>query len=170
MEAITVTGLADVQKALYAYSQKLGDAVVYKALKAGANVVKRQAVANAPKGKTLRLKKGIFVANSKINRGRTSKDLIGVYLSIRSKKKTDPFYGRFIEDGWNTHGVRIGSRAAIVSSFGKRTGRSTQRGKTDVAGQGFIESAWQARRAQAVEMTVRTAEAAADLLAKKMGL
>lgn len=168
-ETITVTGLRETQKALYAYSQKLGDFVVYRSLRAGATITLRKARADAPKGATGKLKRGIVIMKSRINNGRLSSDLLGVTITIR-KRKGDPFYGRFQEDGWNTRGIRKGSRANIIASFGSRSGRKTQPGKTDVPGKRFIDNAFNETREQAVHMIVATANAAADLLARKEGL
>ncbi len=168
-ESITITGLKETQRSLYRYSQQLGDRVVLGSLRQGANLVKRAAQSNAP-FESGKLKKGIRVYKSKIHRGRMSNDLIGVYISIAHKKKDDPYYGRFQEDGWNTHGARKGSRLSITSLFGARTGRKTQRGKTDVPGKKFIEQAWLANRAEAVELIRRSAIAGAEVLARKMGL
>jgi HK97 gp10 family phage protein len=165
---IRVSGLREAQKALYSYSQQLGDFVVYKALRAGANIVRDAAREKAPEGETGKLKRGIVVMKSRINNGRKS-PLLGVTVTIR-KGKGDPFYGRFQEDGWNTHGKRMGSRARIVAAFGSRTGRKTQPGKTNVPGKKFIDQAFIEKRAEAVDMIVRTSTAAADLLASKVGL
>ena len=142
-ETITVTGLKDVQRKLYAYSQQLGDRVVLGALRQGANLVKRAAQSNAPI-RTGKLKRGIRVSRSKIHRGRMSGDLIGVYLSLR-KGKDGPFYGRFQEDGWRA-------------------------GKTLVPGKKFIDQAFIDKRAEALDLIVRTSTAGADLLARKLGL
>ena len=91
--AITVTGLREAQKSLYSYSQQLGDRVVKGALRVGANYIARIARANAPyKTGVLKGRGGIVVRNSKTHRGKSSKDLIGVYLTIGSKKKSDPKY------------------------------------------------------------------------------
>jgi HK97 gp10 family phage protein len=168
---IRVTGLKEAQKALYSYSQQLGDFVVYKALRAGATIVLREARAKAPEGKTGKLKKGIVIMKSRINNGKRS-PLLGMTITIR-KRKGDPFYGRFQEDGWNTHGARAGrylGRAAIRIVFGSRSGRKTLLGKTDVPGKKFIENAFISKQNEAVNMIVTTATAAADILARREGL
>lgn len=163
------TGLRETQRSIYSYSQKFGDFVVYKSLRAGATITLRKARADAPKGATGKLKRGIVIMKSRINNGRMSSDLLGVTITIR-KRKGDPFYGRFQEDGWNTRGIRKGSRSNIIASFGSRTGRKTQPGRTDVLGKEFINKAYNETRGDAVNMIVATANAAADLLARKEGL
>jgi HK97 gp10 family phage protein len=148
-EAITVTGLREAQKALYSYSQQLGDRVVRGSLRQGANVVKRAAQENLTsqiKGpSTGRLRRGIVVRTSRIHRGKLSTDMIGVYLTVASKKKTDPYYGRFQEDGWRA-------------------------GKTLVPGKKFIDKAFNDKKEAAVTVIVKAATSAAELLAKKFGL
>jgi HK97 gp10 family phage protein len=142
-ETITVTGLREVQRQLYSYSQQLGDRVVLGALRQGANVVKKAAQDNAPI-KTGKLKRGIRVTRSKIHRGKSSKDMIGVYLSIR-KGKGGPFYGRFQEDGWKA-------------------------GKRIVPGKKFVDRAFNTKKEEAVSVIVRAATSAAEVLARKAGL
>src|SRR5688500_14553958 len=120
---ITITGLREVQKRLYSYSQRVGDRVVLGSLRVGANHIKKAAQANAPVKTGLLRRKGIVVRNSKIHRGRSSTDMIGVYLTIAAKKKTDPFYGRFQETGWKA-------------------------GKRNVPGKGFIDKAFLEKRTE----------------------
>ena len=172
-EAIKITGLKEVQRTLYAYSQQLGDKVVLGALRKGAQLIRRAAIANldsTTKIKTGRLRKGFRIIKSKQFRGTFSGDMIGVYLTIAKKKKDDPYYGRFLEDGWSPHGVRIGPRSAIRAAFGSRTGRKTQPGNPKIDGRHFIENAWNEKRESAVNLIVQSATAAADLLAKKLNL
>lgn len=171
---ISVTGLKETQKILYSYSQKLGDFVVYKALRAGAGIIKKEIEANAPV-KTGKLKRGFVIRRSKIHRGKSSKDMIGVYISIR-KGKDAPYYGKFQEDGWHAKGPSsqgIGKkvdRYLIRKGFGSGTGRKTQGSGTIVPGKKFIDRAFLEKRAEAVELIRRTAIAGADVLARKVGL
>jgi hypothetical protein len=172
---IKVSGLRDVQKSLYSYSQQLGDAVVYKSLRAGANIVLREARANAPEGKTGKLKKGIVIMKSRINNGKQS-PLLGVSITIR-KRKGDPFYGRFQEDGWLVKGkyneFRRNAKVKRTVLFTQRSignSRVTQPGRQFVLGKKFIERAFIDKREEAVNMIVTTARVAADILARKTGL
>jgi HK97 gp10 family phage protein len=153
-DAITITGLKEIQKSLYSYSQRLGDRVVLGALRQGANLIKREAQANAPVSKNGNpklgttpgnLKRGIVVRKSKIHRGKLSSDMIGLYLTIKSTKKTDPFYGRFQESGW-----KAGNRL--------------------IPGKKFIDRAFHDKKEEAVALIVKSATSAADLLAAKLGL
>lgn len=142
-ETITITGLRDVQKSLYAYSQQLGDRVVLGALRQGANLIRKEMQKEIPV-KTGLLKKGFVVKRSKIHRGRLSTDMIGIYLALR-KGKTAPFYGRFQNDGYRA-------------------------GKTKVPGKHFVQSAFEANKQDAVRLIVADAEAGAAVLARKVGL
>ena len=78
-EAITITGLKEVQKNLYAYSQQMGDRVVRGALRQGANYVLKGIRNLVPVKTGLLKRRGFRVANSRIHNGRHSSDLIGVY-------------------------------------------------------------------------------------------
>lgn len=142
-ETITITGLKDVQKSLYKYSQQLGDRVVFGALRQGANLIRREIQKQVPV-KTGLLKKGFVVKRSKIHRGRLSTDMIGMYLALR-KGKTAPFYGRFQNDGF-------------------------QAGKTKVPGKHFVQNAFESNKQSAVRLIVSNAEAGAVVLARKVGL
>ena len=164
--AITVTGLQEVQKQLYQFSQQLGDKVVLAALRQGANLVKQEIMQSVPV-RTGKLRRGFKVALSKIHNKRYSDDLIGVYLTLK-KGKDAPFYGRFINDGWNTHGKYVGWSKARSAARTKRSGRVTAKGKTDVEGKQFIQKGFAAKRAAAVTLIVRSATAGAELLARKI--
>lgn len=143
-DAITITGLREVQKSLYAYSQQLGDRVVRGALRQGANYVLRGIRDLVPVKTGLLKRRGFRVANSRIHNGRLSTDLIGVYISLR-KGKGDPFYGRFQNDGFRA-------------------------GKTKVPGKGFVQRAFNDRKGAAVQLIVKSAEAGADVVKRKVGL
>lgn len=146
---IKVTGLKEVQKALYSYSQQLGDKVVIAALTQGARLVQRAAKGRAPV-LTGRLKRGIVVKKSKINSARRGGNLIGVYLALRKgkgrKDPKDAFYGRFIEDG-----------------FTARDGKK-------ITGKQFITGALESTRESAVRLIVSSVERGAEIVKRKLGL
>lgn len=142
-EAITITGLREVQANLYKFSQQLGDRVVYGALRQGANLI-RKAIQQQVPVKTGKLKRGFLVARSKIHRGKLSTDMIGIYLTLR-KGKNSAYYGRFLNDGW-------------------------QHGKTKIPGKHFIQTAFEANKETALRLIISDAQAGADLLARKVGL
>ena len=148
-EAIEVKGLKEAQKALYVYSQQMGDRVVRAALRQGANLVLRQARANAPKV-TGALRRGLRVANSRIYNGRRSAHVIGLYLSLRKGKgrrdSRDAFYGRWVESGFRA------------------------RGSKQVEGQRFVQRAYESRKHQAVRLIVQSAIAGAQIVARRTRL
>lgn len=160
--SIEIRGLKEVQKALYSYSQQLGDRVVVAALREGAKVVQKEARRQAPKA-TGRLRSSIVVKKSKLHKGRNGK--LGVYLTLRAGKgkqdRRDAFYGRFVEDGWNVRGKAT-----------ERTGRGrkTATGKRDIPGRKFIKGAFLGKRADAVRVIVASAERGAEIVKQKVGL
>jgi len=171
--SIRVTGLKEAQKALYSYSQQMGDHVVIASLKEGAKVMQKQARANAPKI-TGRLRRGIVVKKSKMFTGRKTPGLLGVFLCLRlaggRKDPKDAFYGRFVEYGYNSRGPGGGFRRTITSRFGTRTGRKSQPGKTDVPGREFMGRAYNSTREMAAQAVVRSAIAGSEVVARRTGL
>lgn len=184
-EFIKVSGLSEIKKALYSYSQQLGDKVILSALRQGANHV-RKAVRQAAPKKTRTLEKGIIVSASKKYKPRPGASVIGVYLTIRKGKrgsaKKDPFYGRFQEDGWNVRGKtnKVGkldrrgkfkfSRAVQTAHFGKSTGRKSLPGKRDIPGKKFIKNTFTQRQHEAAKIIVQAAERGAEIVKSKLGL
>lgn len=173
-EVIKVSGLKETQRALYSYSQQLGDRVMLSALRQGANLVKRAAQQAAPY-RTGTLKRGLRVSRSKIHRGKGA-GMIGVYLSLRKgkgrKDKNDPFYGRWQEDGWNARGKtgKKGARQAIVEAFGSRSGRKSQPGRSAIAGKKFIKNAYEQNRIAAAQLIIQSAEQGAEVVKRNLGL
>jgi HK97 gp10 family phage protein len=172
---IKVTGLQEVQRSLYAYSQQLGDKVVLDALRIGARFMQSRAKSNAPK-LSGRLRRGIVVKRSKIFNGRRNETL-GVYLTLRKGKgRDDPkdaFYGRFIEDGWNVRGksrTGKGQRAEIVSRFGNKTGRKSLPGIRNIPGVKFMDSAFKTTKEQSANLIVQAVERGAEVLKQRVGL
>ncbi|SEN70810.1 phage protein, HK97 gp10 family [Nitrosospira multiformis] len=144
-KSISVHGLSEATKAIYAYSQQLGDRVVRGSLRVGANYIARIARASAPVKTSALKRRGIIVRNSKIHRGKSSKDMIGVYLTIARKKKDDPYYGKFQEAGW-------------------RAGKRVMPGKL------FIDKAFEQNKEKAAEAIQQSAIAASEVLKRKVGL
>lgn len=143
-DTLTVTGLKETARTLYAYSQQLGDRVVRGALRQGANYVLRGLRPKLPVKSGLLRRRGFRVARSRIHNGKRSSELIGVYIGLR-KGKGDPFYGRFINDGW-------------------------QAGKTRVPGKHFVQAAFAERRQAAVDLIIRSAEVGAASIKRRLGM
>jgi len=142
-DAITVTGLKEVQEKLYSYSRKVGDKVILASLRKGAAVVRKEIQSNVPV-KTGKLKRAFAISRSRIHRGRIPGSMIGIYLTIR-KGKNGAFYGRFLNDGY-------------------------QKGKTTIPGKFFIQKAFDSKKSAAVAVIIKTAEDGATKLAKEMGI
>jgi hypothetical protein len=146
---IKVTGLREAQKALYAYSQQLGDRVVIASLRRGAAVMLKQARANAPK-RTGALRRALVVKKSKIHNGKRSTGTLGLYLSIRKgkgrKDPRDAFYGSIIEGDW------------------------TSRGGRKIAGKRFVQRAYTAQRENSARLIVQSAIRGAEIVARRTGL
>jgi HK97 gp10 family phage protein len=144
---ITISGLAETQRAIHAYSAKLSAQISRLALRQGANFMLKQIRAAAPV-KTGRLKRAIKIKNSKINRIKKN-GKIGVYIAIDpGKKRNDPkgcFYGKFVEGGYR------------------------RRGGT-VEGKHFIRRTYHANKERALQLTVAAAEMAANRIASGLGL
>jgi len=191
-QALEITGLKDVQKALYGFSQQLGDRVVRGALRQGANYVLKGIKELIPVGQTRKVKgvsvvggllkrRGFRVANSKIHAGKMSNDMIGIYISLR-KKKGDPFYGRFLNDGWNPAGRKATAEdrpgMAMVFGSGSRMAKrwsAPAHGRggalySKVPGQQFVQRGFESRKDAAVDLIVRAAEAGAEVVKRKVGL
>lgn len=92
---IKVSGLPELKKSLFAYSNKLGQKVVVDSLKQGARLVQRGAKTRAPRGATGNLRRSITIKKSKLYSVRRGRGKIGVYLTIKPKG----YYGGFIEHG-----------------------------------------------------------------------
>ena len=159
---IKITGIDEVNRSLYRYSQQLGDKVVIASLRNGAKLVQKAAKNRAPKNTGL-LRRSIIVRNSKKYKKTRTPGKLGVYLTINSKKA---FYGRFLEDGWNTHGKRV-QRRQLRSAIGSRTSRKTLPGKTNVSGMRFIKGAWASYRSQAVRLIIKSVERGEEIVRRK---
>lgn len=127
--SIKVSGLKEAQKALYAFSQQLGDRVVIKALTNGARVMQRQAQANAPV-RTGTLKRGIIVRKSRIYNGKRVANKIGVFLTLRQGKRygaRDAYYGKFQEAGWTDRaGRKQPGRQFVARAFATTAERAAR--------------------------------------------
>lgn len=170
-ETIVVRNLDEIQRTLFLMGKRLGNDVVKKSLRQGANVI-RDAARNKAPVRTGKLRKNIVVGTSKINTPRKKTGVIGVFIGVnvtgKANNPRNAFYWRFVEDGWNTRGVYIPGQRP--TGFGKRSGRKTQRGKRDIPGRKYIARAYLSSRNKAVNVTIRAAEIAAGVLAKRLGL
>lgn len=180
-DGFTITGLEETQRTLYAYSQQMGDRVVRMALRQGANYILRGIREAVPVKTGLLKRRGFRVANSRIHNGRRGSEMIGVYISLR-KGKGDPFYGRFLNDGWNPAGRKAtaGDRPGMAMVFGAGSQMSRRvsvpapgRGGNlyaKVPGKGFVQRAFAERKEAAVQLIVQSAEAGAEAIKRRLGM
>ena len=141
---VSIKGLAETQKAIYEFSEALGDKVTLLALRAGANH-SLKAIRHAAPVDTGRLKKAIVLKTSKLNRRRRN-GKVGVYIvakeGARNNKRT-ALYARWVEKGY-------------------------KRGKTRVPGKHFIEGAFDRTKQQALDIILTAIEQGGDRLAQEI--
>ena len=142
---IDISGLQETQKAIYDFSNKLGDRVTQMALRSGANFMLKQIRESAPK-RTGRLRRALVVKNSRIHQRRRNGN-VGVYITIRpGKNRNDPkgaYYGRFVESGY-------------------------RRGKKQVAGRFFVKNTFNRLKEPSAQLIVKNIETAGQQLADKL--
>jgi len=176
-DVITVSGLQETQKALYAYSQQMGDRVVRMALRQGANHVLKGIRDRVPVKTGLLKRRGFRVANSRVHNGRRAGALLGIYISLR-KGKGDPFYGRFQNDGWvprgfKSNGVDVFRESALKGGNSRKAlqrDADVANGKKRVPGKGFVQRAFEDRKEAAVQMIIQSAEAGAESVKRRLEL
>lgn len=132
---INIHGLAETQRALYQFNERLGDRVTLLALRTGANYLLRK-VRDAEPVKTGRLKRATVVLGSRINRRRRN-GKVGVYITVKAGRKRNDqkgaWYGRFVENGY-------------------------KKGATIVPGRKFVKSTFEANRQSALELILTAIE------------
>lgn len=125
---IDVKGIAETQKAISQFSEKLGDRVTRIALRSGANFMLKRIRAAAPK-KTGRLRRATVVKQTRHTVRRSGK--VRVYITIKKGRKRDDkrgaYYGPWVEHGHKARGSQQG-KGRFVSGrhFIKRTYSSTK--------------------------------------------
>lgn len=138
---VTITGLAEVNKALTELSKKVQRKVISKACRAAAKTIQAKAKTNAPKGPTGLLKRAIKVRVSKYV-GNRKKKRSEVAINVQIGKgdfKGKTFYGAFQEFGWKS---------------GRRFARSQKDTRKQIPGKHFMENAYKSERDQAVNALV----------------
>lgn len=189
--AINIRGAADVTRALYQFSERLGDRVTLLALRSGANFMLKQIRAAAPV-KTGRLRRAITVRGSRIHTRRRD-GIVGVYISIRSgknrKDQKGAYYGRFVENGYNRGSKEVNVREAIslgdisldhvrernlMIRANRRNGQRTARiqhrhGGTHVPGRHFVSSTFNSSKTSAAKLIIDNIEQAGRQLANQIG-
>jgi HK97 gp10 family phage protein len=184
--SLRIQGIAEIQRALFHFNARLGERVTRLAMRKGANYMLKQARLAAPV-KSGRLKKAIKVKNSKINTIRKNGN-VGVYLTVSSgKNRRDTkgaWYGKFVENGYNTGNTNNTGSAAFRQSIGRggaaprlrrdrRFSTSIYRrsgGGTTVLGQHFILNTFNESAPTALTIMVEASEVAMQHLAQELNL
>lgn len=115
---IDISGLAETQRELTAFSERLTDRVTLLALRSGANFMLKKIRAAEPV-KTGRLKRATVAKTSRINRRRVN-GKIGVYISVKSGKRSNPktaLYGRWVEQGYKRGTTVVAGKHFVSSTF-----------------------------------------------------
>jgi HK97 gp10 family phage protein len=187
---IDIRGIAETQQAIYRFSEKLGDRVTLRALRAGANHMLKQVRAAEPV-KTGRMKRATVVATSRIHRRRRDGQ-VGVYITVRKGKTRDDkrgaYYAGFVEHGYRRGGRQIGAREAIregvttgeehlrrLQNANARRGSSRTRvrvryraGGAEVPGKHFIRDTFEATKAQSLDIIIGAIEQEGQRLAQEI--
>lgn len=116
---IDIRGLAETQRAIYQFSERLGDRVTVLALRTGAKMILQKVRAAAPR-KTGRLKRATVVATSRINQRRRN-GKVGVYLRVKpGRSRADlkgAWYGKFVENGYKRGQTVVPGRKFVRNTF-----------------------------------------------------
>lgn len=145
--SVNIHGAAEVTRALYQFSDRLGDRVTLLALRSGANYMLKQIRQAAPV-KTGRLKRSIKTSQSKIHTRRRD-GVVGVYITVKAgKSRKDPkgaWYGRFIENGYK------------------------RKNGTTITGKRFVSSTFNSSKEAATTLIINNIEQAGQQLARQIG-
>ncbi len=116
---VDIQGLAQTQRALYDFSERLGDRVTVLALRAGARFMLKK-IREAEPHRTGRLKRATVIRNSSLDRRRVN-GKVGLYITVKSKSRTDPrsaVYGQFLEKGFKRkNGVVVPGLHFVTATF-----------------------------------------------------
>lgn len=156
-EYIKLTGVDDLRAALRDLDRKMRFKVLRNALRAAARVIQTDAKTKAPvlqtptpKRNPGTVRRSIVVRASRLAR---RKNMVGVYVTVKASKarvkkdgRQDPFYFRFLEEGWIPRGPGRGLRG---SDRKKRAVRAQDAGRK--VQRPFLGPALQAKSQAAVQ-------------------
>ena len=103
-----IKGFKELDEALKQFPIKLQRNILRHAVKQGANVIKRAAIAMAPVGKTGKLRRAI-----KVGVGKKRKNIYAVTYIVGLNKKL-AWYGRLVEMGAAAHIIKIRRKKALT--------------------------------------------------------
>lgn len=171
---INIQGLRELRGKLALLPDRVTKNVVRQSLRVGANIIKKQAQENAPV-RTGNIRRGFRIANSKVHNAPPE---IGIFLVIKKNKKSrggradpnDPFYARFVEDGYHV-GKKTRQRRVYIHQGGFRRGRQYSRfvRETEVPGKHFFQRAYEATKSTALQAIVTDARQRIDRVVRDLG-
>ncbi len=157
---INIKGLAEVQKQLFKFSEKLGKRVTLLALRSGANFMLKQVRQAAPKD-TGRLRRSIKVKVSRLNAIRR-RGKVGVYITAVKGKSRSDLKGAYYA-AWVEHGHRTGKGTG--RTVNQRTDR---RGK--VKGKFFVKNTFNRSKVRSRRLIIRNLEQGGKKLVRQLKL
>jgi HK97 gp10 family phage protein len=171
---IQVRGLRDLRNKMALLPDKVQKQVIRQSLRVGANIVKKKAQENAPV-RTGNIRRGFRIMGSKIHKAPPE---IGIFVVIKRKKKSkggrndpnDPFYARFVEDGFHV-GKKTKEKRTSVRKTGKQRGRRYTRyiREKEIPGQHFLQRAYDSTKSSALQAIVADAERRIERVVKELG-
>jgi HK97 gp10 family phage protein len=142
-ESIRLEGAKDLQRRLKSLPAKVAGKVTRQALRAGAKIFQAQAASNAP------VRKGLLSRSIKVRAAKRSRGRVGIVVQTsQGFFKGATFYGAFQEFGW-----RVGRRALGAT-------------RRLVPGKHFIKSAFDSRKAEALQVVTEQLRAGIEREAK----
>lgn len=169
---IKVHGVEEFDKALRDFDKRIARRIVWDSLKQGVLIVRDEMKKLAPRD-TGRLRRAIKFRRSKIN---TKKGLgqYSYYLKIfPGKKRNDrrgAYYGHIVDGGYNTKGTGKIDKVTKADQFGRRSGRKTNPGKTNVPGVRFTSRGYRRKRVLAVKAISKSFELGIEITKKATDL
>lgn len=156
-EYIKLTGVDDLRAALRDLDRKMRFKVLRNALRAAARVIQTDAKTKAPvlqtptpKRNPGTVRRSIVVRASRLAR---RKNMVGVYVTVKASKarkqkdaRNDPFYFRFLEEGWIPRGPGHALKGSDRKKRAARAASTARRYQYP-----FLGPALQAKSTQAVQ-------------------
>lgn len=195
---IKVTGLGELQRALFTFNAKLGTRVTQLALKTGARYMQTAIKNKAPTGKTGRLKKSVRVRVSKLQKIQKTGS-VGVYIIVGGgarKNLRGAYYAKWVNYGYNsgseviTGSQAVGRRLITQTDYQNRRLNALQRalsrrrpgrsivvggvrlrdGGKAIPGQHFVEKAFTANAQSTLDLIVAASEKTLTAIANEVNL
>lgn len=187
-QAITVTGLDEVKRAIVKLPPKLAERVTRLALRQGASYMLRAIKSSAPV-RTGRLKRSLRIRNSSRNKLERN-GVSGLYITYKKGKRGSTegaYYLPFVEHGYNKGSKKIGKFEALARGVTtleeikrrklasakyrgkKKHGMTFRYGGKPIDGQHFMRQTFDATASTAANLIVQSSEHIGRQLTKELG-